>query len=285
MTPEIDISPFLRRDLLDIAFAFESCEQAEARAVDGEIRDLVCRVQGWASFAANVTTSLRQHHHVVVRGMPNELAVLLLTAAAAGNEFRTYRSNKVVKRFTLSPWTRSLSHTTAEGHFHTDLNTAPVSPRVTAIQCVDPDPNAPRHGELRVAELASLLSYLSRKGYRAALQFLCDDEAVMVSDTEPDAWRGCIVSAGEIRFHPETLRAAQRRFGHDGTALEQHLSQIKEAALAVSSPIHLDAGDILFVSNRRALHYRGACSVRFREYPSDFESRTVHVLHLMDESA
>jgi hypothetical protein len=53
--------------------------------------------------------------------------------------------------------------------------------------------------------------------------------------------------------------------------------------VSVSCPIDLGPGDILFVSNRRALHQRGACTVRFRSFPRDFESRSVAVMHAVGE--
>lgn len=115
------------------------------------------------------------------------------------------------------------------------------------------------------------------------LRWIRDIRLTMVSDTQPGAWYGSIVDGDAIRFHPQTLRAGQRRYGSNPPDMEDQLSIIKATALEVSVPIHLDAGDALFVSNRRALHYRGACTVRFRSFPRDYESRSVFVLHLMDE--
>jgi hypothetical protein len=58
---------------------------------------------------------------------------------------------------------------------------------------------------------------------------------------------------------------------------------VHRAALAVSVPFWLDAGDVLLVSNHRALHYRGECSVVFTNFPLEFLSRSIHVLHKLDE--
>ena len=38
-------------------------------------------------------------------------------------------------------------------------------------------------------------------------------------------------------------------------------------------------GDVLMVSNTKALHYRGACSVLFTRFPTEFESRSLLILH------
>jgi hypothetical protein len=105
----------------------------------------------------------------------------------------------------------------------------------------------------------------------------------MVNDTSPGGWTGRIVAQGCIRFHPETLRAAQRRYGTNPLDFESHLQCIRDAALAVSQPIHLGAGEVLVVSNRRALHYRGSCSAVFHSFPRIFTSREVYVLHQRDE--
>ena len=58
---------------------------------------------------------------------------------------------------------------------------------------------------------------------------------------------------------------------------------LEEAALAVSRPFDLGPGDVLFVSNRRALHYRGECSVRFTRFPVEYQARAIFVLHQLDE--
>ena len=57
---------------------------------------------------------------------------------------------------------------------------------------------------------------------------------------------------------------------------------IHRAALGVSVPFHTGKGDTLLVSNRTALHYRGACSVRFTKFPTEFDSRSLVVLHLKE---
>jgi hypothetical protein len=47
-------------------------------------------------------------------------------------------------------------------------------------------------------------------------------------------------------------------------------------------PFHTGPGDAVLVSNRTALHYRGACSVRFTKFPNEFDARSVLVLHLKE---
>ncbi len=212
-----------------------------------------------------------------------EGASLLLLALVLGQRFKTYRGGKIVKHFRMSPWTTDLSHTLQEGHFHTDINTAPEPPKITVLQCRVPDPGEPQYGENRVVRLADLMRALRGANEVRALAFLLDTDVTMVNDSSPIAWTGRIVRDDVIRFHPETLRAAQRRYGNQASDLEDVLDVIKAAALSVSTPIHLGAGDALLVSNTRALHYRGACSVIYQSFPRDFTSREVYVLHLLDE--
>lgn len=227
----------------------------------------------------------QEYDHVIIRGVPaaGDGASLFHIAMLLCRRFKSYRGDKVVKHFRMSPWTTDLSHTLQEGHFHTDINTASEPPLVTAIQCRIPDPGAPRFGEVRVARLPDLLAALDRAGESRALAFLQETEVTMVNDSSPGGWTGRIVAGNRIRFHPETLRAAQRRYGSLPNDLEDCLQVIKEAALAVSAPIQLGAGDTLLVSNTRALHYRGACSVIYRSFPRDYVSREIYVLHLLDE--
>ncbi|MCI4187319.1 TauD/TfdA family dioxygenase [Dickeya dianthicola] len=196
--------------------------------------------------------------------------------------FKSYRNNKIVKHFKMSPWTIELSQTIQEGHFHTDLNTAPAPPAATVIHCHKPDPN-PEMGESRVAGLYDLLNELERRGEVGTLAFLTEAKVDMVDEHKQGSWTGSIVADDTIRFHPETLRAASLRLGSLPQDLEHHLKIIHDSSMAVSEPIHLAPGDALFVSNLRALHYRGECTAQFTNYPRQFLAREIYVLHLQDE--
>jgi hypothetical protein len=225
------------------------------------------------------------YDHFVVRRVPRaeDGATGLLLAGALFRALRPYRADRIVKSFQMSPWTTALSHTLADGRFHTDLNTAEQPPKATLMQCVHPDPDAPKHGQLRVARFDDLLASLRRSEQGSALRLLTEDLVVMVNDASPVHWSGRIRDGETVRFHPETLRAGQRRVGGNPADLDDVLQRIHETALSVSRPIDLGPGDVLFVANHRALHQRGACTVRFRSFPRDFESRSVAVLHAMDD--
>jgi hypothetical protein len=112
---------------------------------------------------------------------------------------------------------------------------------------------------------------------------MLSDTVEMVDERAQGSWSGIMASESSVRFHPETLRAAERRGARFGDALERRLEVIRDAALAASEPIELGPGDALFVSNTRALHYRGACTVQYLEFPRRFEAREIHLLHLRDE--
>lgn len=290
MTPqvasvELDVPSWLASEIGAHSAVPEALLQLEIALRNGVFTPTFTRESRWHDFRALVLAHWRAHDHVVLRGLPpgGEGASLLCAAAALHSPFRTYRQDKIVKHFRMSPWTTALSHTLQEGHFHTDLNTDAMPPRVTAIQCVEPDPAAPTHGQLRVARLANLLTLLEEMQAADALAFLTRREVTMVSDTSSRVWTGRIVCEHGIRFHPETLRAAERRAGRDGSQFQSVLDIVKQAALAVSHPIDLTAGDVLLVSNVRALHYRSACTVRFVRYPSEFVSRRICVAHLTEE--
>ena len=262
-----------------------SLAEFEQAALRGEFEDPFFHSKPWLCFTEHTRTLWRQNDHVVLRGIPEvgEGMSLLLASLALSQRFKPYRKDKIVKHFRMSPWTTDLSHTLKEGHFHTDINTAPTPPVLTAIQCKVPDPSSPPQGELRVARLSELLEELRRQNATATLSFLQETDVTMVNETSPGGWTGRIVAEERIRFHPETLRAGQRRFGNNPPDLEAHLQLIHESALSISTPIHLGAGEVLLVSNTRALHYRGACTVVFQSFPRDFTSREVYVLHQLDE--
>ncbi|HZH97358.1 MAG TPA: hypothetical protein VEX38_00175, partial [Fimbriimonadaceae bacterium] len=204
----------------------------ERAALSGNIEDRFLASESWMIFQSRALTLWRNHDHVVVRGIPavNEGASLILVSLTICRQFKAYRGNKVVKHFRMSPWTTDLSHTLQEGHFHTDINTAPEPPLVTAIQCRVPDPGAPRYGEVRVARLLDLLQILQRSDKTRTLAFLQETDVTMVNESSPGGWTGRIVAGGRIRFHPETLRAAQQRYRTLPNDFEDHLHLIKEAA-------------------------------------------------------
>lgn len=283
-TPELELTPAhadtlaaLRADLGDLA-AIEA-DILGARTARASLEPVLEALREEALSVWN------RYDHFVLRRVPaaDDGATGLLIAALLFHALRPYRAGRVVKSFQMTPWTSALSHTLAEGCFHTDLNTAAQPPAATLMQCVHPDPDAPKHGQLRVARFRDLLDALHRSDHRSALRLLTEDEVVMVNDASTVHWSGRIHDGETVRFHPETLRAGQRRLGANTPDLEDTLRVIHEAALSVSCPIDLGPGDILFVSNRRALHQRGACTVRFRSFPRDFESRSVAVMHAVDE--
>jgi len=280
--PEVECDRETRASLEMLAAGPEALSRLECElAIDGRFSSRL----GGPSLRRAVNVAFGSHDHVVLRGMPtvSDGVALLAALSLVSSTPKFYRGDRVVKHFRMSPWTSALSHTAAEGHFHTDLNTSVEPPAVTGIMCLDPDPGAPRYGEVRVCRVRSLLAEASRRRWDDVLRFLTDTEVSMVNDTSSTEWTGRIIVGESIRFHPETLRASERR----RRVAPQHepvLARIKELALATSEPIHLDRGDVLLVSNRRCLHYRGACSVRFTRFPTEFDARRVAVAHAMDES-
>ncbi|HEX8089017.1 MAG TPA: TauD/TfdA family dioxygenase [Blastocatellia bacterium] len=240
----------------------------------------------WLDFSARVRILFAASDYLIIRGLPvsSHGATLLAVAQTVGSTFRTYRGGQIVKHFKMSPWTTELSHTTREGEFHTDLNTEPRPPAITAMQCLDPDPGAPRYGVSRVARLADLLAFLEDAKDEETLHFIRGETVTMLNDRAQSSWSGHVVEEGIVRYHPETLRAAARRSGHNSPVLEDRIAGVAGAALAVSEPFLLEKGDVLLLSNHRTLHYRGECSVVFRHYPMDFASRSLFILHTAEES-
>lgn len=282
--PEVHLAPAEAEVLDEFLSSVTNLDELESLILDcGDIRTrLRTQLSGFCELALALW---RAEDHFIIRNVPArpDGAPLLALASILFPELKTYRGRRIVKHFRMSPWTRALSHTLADGHFHTDINTAAVPPHATLMQCLAPDPSAPRHGQLRVARLSSLMDALRACGDTRTSKFLTEDTVLMVNETSPDCWRGRISDGSAIRFHPETLRAGEKRYGRTLEDLESCLNRVHEMALSVSVPIDLRAGEILAVSNHRALHQRGSCTVRFRSFPRDFESRSVAVLHAMSE--
>lgn len=237
----------------------------------------------WLEFVEQISQIWAEKGYLIVRGIPiDDGASTILAACALNSGFKPYRGNKIVKHFKMSPWTTGLSHTLKEGFFHTDINTAPEPPAATVIHCINPDPKEGM-GETRIVPLKDLLTKLKNNNKHDTLRFMKSTQVDMVDEHKHGSWFGTIVENKNIRFHPETLRAAAKRLGTLPDDLENHLACIHENALEVSSPIHLDSGDAVFVSNHRALHYRGVCTAKFIDFPHKYEARQIYVLHLQDE--
>lgn len=282
--PELRVPPDLKPRLEALGLSLGRVEDAEEAALGGRINASLGESASWGAFAGALASTVRTRGFAVVRGLaPDCGRSLLIASSALGLPFMTYGGGpKVVKRFRLSPWTRKLSHSLEPGDFHTDGNVGSAPPDATVMQCEVEDPGAPAYAEQRVAHLPDLLTRLA-EGTAAdqdALAFLTDRDASMAHEGSERVWRGRLVCGETIRYHPESLRVAQRRLGWGGAQLEPALRAIHAAAIDVSFPFHTRPGDTLFVSNRTALHYRGACSVRFVRFPTEFETRSLLVLHL-----
>jgi hypothetical protein len=285
--PETTIDPVLKQGIDGVAATFASIADAE---IDARTKDIVATLretQRWIEFCNLVTATIRQNGYIVVRGLEaDEGRTLLIVSSAIGSPFATYGTGRIVKRFRMSPWTNELSHTTRAGDFHTDGNVSTFPPFYTTMQCEQEDPGAPTYAEQRVAYLPHVLERLASGNSEdiQTLKFLTEFDAAMAHERSSNLWRGHLVQNGEIRYHPHSLRLASKRLGEQSPRLESAIATVHRVALETSVPFHTRPGDTVMVSNRTALHYRGACSVRFTKFPTEFDSRSLFVLHLKDPS-
>jgi hypothetical protein len=280
--PETTIHASLKRDIDTLTAAYASVEDAERVALTTGLLGPLGGTQRWREFSNLVRSTILRRGYIVVRGLdPDDGRSLLVVGAAFGAAFDTYGGRRIVKRFRMSPWTNELSHTIRAGDFHTDGSVAAVPPVGTAMQCEIEDPGAPAYAEQRVAFLPDLIERLRCGGSDdiAAVAFLTDVDAAMAHERSSAVWRGRLVQDGAIRYHPHSLRVAGKRLQEASPLLESAITTIHRAALDVSVPFHTGPGDTVIVSNKTALHYRGDCSVRFTRFPTEFDSRSLFVLH------
>ena len=285
-TPFLTVPPQLSAAIAETCAVRDAVSYLEELVVLDRIETLPLFLsEKWRHFRTEVCQLFKENDHVILQGVPavQDGAALLVTALTIGEFLRTYRDGKVIKHFKMSPWTTELSHTTREGEFHTDLNTEPCPPAITAIQCLEPDPGSPYYGITRVARLTHLLDFVDRDDDESTQSFLKEATVTMLNDRSSSSWSGRIVEDGAVRYHPATIRAAARRSGDSLQDIEQGIAGVARAAMSVSTPYVLQRGDILLLSNRRTLHCRGECSVVFQSYPTDFDSRRVSVLHAIRE--
>lgn len=283
--PEATVDPILKSAINALSRTFPSIEDAELSGLVGDLAAPLNRDQRWVAFSDLVRATIRHRGYIVVRGLEvDEGRSLLIVSAAVGGAFDTYGGRRIVKRFRMSPWTNDLSHTTRAGDFHTDGNVSSAPPVATAMQCEREDPGAPEYAEQRVAYLPDLLQRLASGAPEdlEALAFVTEAEAAMAHERSSEVWKGQLVQNGAIRYHPHSLRVASRRLDEGLLTVESAIGAIHRAATDVSLPFHTGPGDTVIVSNRTALHYRGACSVRFTRFPTEFDSRSLLVLHLRE---
>lgn len=266
--------------------AQDAASRLEQMVVSDRIETLpLFRSEPWLGFRAEVQRLFDENDYALLRGYPlfKEGAGLLIAALAVGKTLRTYRGDRVIKTFKMSPWTTELSHTTKAGEFHTDLNTETHPPAITGIQCLEPDPGSPRYGVTRIARLRHLLEFVDRVKDTRTQRFLREDSVAMLNDRASVKWFGRIVEADTIRYHPETIRAAAHREDLPLQTIEKCMTGVEKAAMSVSMSFVIERGDVLLLSNRRTLHSRGPCSVVFQDFPTEFDSRRVAVLHVAQE--
>lgn len=282
--PEIHVDAGLKASMAAVSAKFDSIAAAEKVASGESITASLQHNELWLRFSGNVRSTIEKRGYVVVRGLDaDDGRSLLIVSTAFGAPFASYGLRRIVRRFRMSPWTTELSHTTKGGDFHTDGNVAQVPPTGTAIQCEHPDPGAPEYAEQRVAYLPDLLARLGAGTAtdRSALHFLTLTDAVMTHERKHEVWKGRLVDQDTIRYHPESLRTAVRRgYYSEATDVEPFIAAIHRAAMESSVPFQTLPGDTVLVLNKKALHYRGPCSVRFTRFPTEFESRSVLMLHV-----
>lgn len=277
----VSIPPMVAEQIAAHVAAIDA--EAMERAAAGALAPIPDAESVWGDVAPAVRAAFAAADFAILRGLPALEGGRMLIAAASllGRRFHTYGAGKVVKIFAMSPWRTDLAHTAADGFFHTDLNSSPQPPALTGIQCIVPDPGAPEYGVNRIVRTADLLAALEESGRTQVLRFLREETVGLANDRSTAVWRGRIVDGGITRYHPETVRVACRR---DGVPTpKETLDAIQAEALRISRPFQLGAGDMLLLSNHRTLHYRGECSVAFRQFPTDFVARRIYVLHVADE--
>jgi hypothetical protein len=285
--PETTVDPILKGRIDTVAASFASVADAEIDACTKDIVATLRESRRWIEFCDLITTAIRLNGYIVVRGLEaDEGRTLLIVSSAIGGPFATYGTGRIVKHFRMSPWTNELSHTIRAGDFHTDGNVSSYPPFYTTMQCEQEDPGAPEYAEQRVAYLPDMLERLASGSSeeKEVLRFLTESDAAMAHERSPNIWRGRLIQNGEIRYHPHSLRLASKRLGEQSSQLESVIATVHRVALETSTPFHTRPGDTVMVSNRTALHYRGACSVRFTKFPTEFDSRSLFVLHLKDPS-
>jgi alpha-ketoglutarate-dependent taurine dioxygenase len=174
---------------------------------------------------------------------------------------------------------------------HTDFAMLERPPAVTLLRCATEDPLGAPFGVNGVmlaqhiidhffgAEWLPLLwtvplPFAGRKPSGENVVF-----GTPVLDVEPGS-----LDVRSVRFHPSRVHHGFRVRGQDATPEEAAVLQhLLSAARAVRQEVYLCAGDYLIVSNRRALHDRGRCSLRLGR--TGWRARVSQILFVQDYHA
>lgn len=174
----------------------------------------------------------------------------------------------------------------AELSLHTDYATFPEPPRFTITHCKEPDPEFPNKGRSIVVLLEPVLRHLSEREPQldkllrtVPVPFRRNAEHDVYHPDVP--WHTILDAEDHVRFdrtlivppleasdHPEraTLIDAALRFEELCTRLGERVE------------LALDADEVLIIANRKVVHSRSECSIRWEN--GRLESREVNLAFL-----
>jgi alpha-ketoglutarate-dependent taurine dioxygenase len=213
---------------------------------------------------------LRDNGYVQIRGFKRtaDARSILLLGHALGSVFDDLTHQASIVNVASPTVNAALQGNQTEALFlHTDFAMLTEPPAATIVQCCAPDPLGYPYGENGVSVARHILS----RFYGTSQLNLALNTPLPFAGTKPDGTTVLTMHPimelrpkGDplVRFHPSRIHHGFRTRGESVSPLElDALAAFQEMALKVRIGLSLDAGDVLVVNNRSALHDRGLCSL------------------------
>jgi len=216
---------------------------------------------------------LRSNGFAVLKGVPKtpDARGLMALACQIGEVFdnRQHQASTVIE---ASPTidAQLQGNQTEPLFLHTDFAMLETPPAVTIIHCRQGDPLGVEFGRNGIAIAQAIVSRYFGSALLDDFQSIplpfggrtpSGEDIVLSSPLllKPEAGS----KLARVRFHPSRIHHGFRLRGGSPTKAETRvLRMFQRAAARVRSEIGLDAGDILLINNRSALHDRGRCTLR-----------------------
>lgn len=238
----------------------------EANTRGQENLDGLRQLAGFDQLLQEIRRGYREFGAVVVSGLPTGAAAPLSTGLGAGVlEFKP-EYGLIPKLLTITTDEMAQYQAAAPGLFelHDDFAFAATPPDTTFILCIQPDPQYPVFGLSYLLDSARLIPALKAQRPHL-LDFALNTPVTFTSDhsLQKTAYTGHLIEPDpdgggyELRYRRRFLSP---EFVQAHAAL---LSEYEDFTQSLAMEFVLDRGDLLIFNNRRFLHGRGPCTLKY----------------------
>jgi hypothetical protein len=217
-----------------------------------------------------------KHDYVIVRkfgiSLPSLVSLTYFLSKGKLLRIPSLDNNSFVAIFKMQE-TNELSHTLADGFFHTDYSTHINTPDFVSLQVVRRDPKYPFYSRNSIVLLEEIIYFLERNN-KDLLHFLSTKELPFDNGKKVVFQKIIDINLGVIKFHEKLISdylLKENKY--------DDLKKINEFSVLcgfLSKDFVLDNGDLVILSNKSMLHKRGAATLEFDYENKRFQGRIVN---------